>query len=600
MIAALLPSTVAIVLLTQTAHSFLARMEQQRTIVAAAIAVERAVIDAETAQRGYLLSQSPIYREEYLTATKTAGVALNKLSLVARNAGQAQPHVDDVLRHASSELALLGQLANKGDDAALDVVRGGEGRFAAQELRSAVNALDNSLNLSFSRGASDVDQMLKAGQWFAIVGAIVGIAAILLALLILGRYLRSSLSSLLDAMHTPGDFGIPADVASSLTGEFRELGDTYNRMCGRMRAELAKRVDAEARIADLLDRSGEALADRQRVSEVLARISNRLPACLDQQELVALATRFIPQLFDIRSGALYFLSNSATVLSRVASWGDQDTSLAEFAPTKCWALRRGQQHHVTDAATDVTCEHLTKEVTAGYICVPLIAQGETVGLLYLESTGEEGGDDQRRELEDMRVLCENLALALVNLRLRESLRHQSLRDPLTGLHNRRYLDETIDLEFAKSRRNQVPVSLIMADIDHFKHVNDTHGHDAGDYILRKIAACLSANIRKGDVACRFGGEEFVILLPGLNHQEALERAEILREQISTLPIKSAECEVGQVTASFGVATFAGGEETPADVIKSADHALYEAKSAGRDRVRSTNVLDIVAPDKKAA
>ncbi|MEZ0494941.1 diguanylate cyclase [Sphingomonas sp. IW22] len=593
MIVALLPTTVAIVAVSQNANEFLLQMDQRQALLDAAVSVERAVIDTETAQRGFLLSGVSVYKVEYHQAETRAAQALKRLSVLARDVPEESERVIAVIRPARSELALLDQLDVKGRDAAMDIVRNQAARFEAQQLRQAVQALSVSLDRGFEEGAQDVRFLLSLGRWLAIAGVIIGMAAVLIAITMLGRYLRHSVGAILGAMRRSDESGVPDEVTARLAGEFREVGETYNQMCVRMRQEIERRDEAETRIAELLNRSGEALAHRRRVSEILARIANRLPACLDQQELVSLASRFIPQLFDIRGGALYFQNNSATVLTRVASWGDCTSSQPEFAPTKCWALRRGQQHQVADVSTDVTCGHLSCDDLDGYVCMPLIAQGDTVGLLYLEAPAGDQAVDNSQALEDMRVLCENLALALVNLRLRESLRHQSLRDPLTGLHNRRYLEETIDLEFAKSRRHRTPVSVILADIDHFKHINDTHGHDTGDIVLRKVASTMGAHVRKGDVACRYGGEEFLILLPGLEHGEAVERAELLREQIRALSVRAGDADVGQITASFGVATFTGGDETPADIVRNADHLLYEAKAAGRDRVHPRKPLAVV-------
>ena len=173
---------------------------------------------------------------------------------------------------------------------------------------------------------------LLAGQWLAIGGAIFGIIVVLVSLAVLSGYLRRSLSAFLNAIEHTDPAGIPQAVPSNLRGEFQTLGSAYNMMRSRIETEMVQRDEAESRIALLLSQSGEELADRTRVSQILGRISNRLPACLDQQELVTLALRFIPQLFETSRGALYFLNNSGTVLSCVASWGDCTSSIAEFPP----------------------------------------------------------------------------------------------------------------------------------------------------------------------------------------------------------------------------------------------------------------------------
>lgn len=585
MVLALIPSTFAIVALTRTAEIFLGNMTAERALMAQASGAERAVIVAETAQRAYLISPQRAYREEFAKARANAVQRLAELEEGGRASEHDKPQVDAILRSARAELALLDRMQSEGRSAAIDVVRSQQGRFEAQEMRQAVDGLRESQAQQINASSDEMRLFLSIGQWLAIGGALAGTLVVTLSLSILTRYLRSSFNAFLHAIERSDSAGVPQPVITTLSGEFRTLSEAYNMMRKRIEHEIRRRDEAEQRVVHLLSESGEALADRRRAADILGRISNRLPACLDKQELIALSTRFIPQLFDISGGALYFLNNSATVLSRVAAWGGCETSVAEFAPSKCWGLRRGQQHYVLDTVADVTCGHLSGAAPDGYVCMPLIAQGETVGLLYLEMPAEDAGRGGR-DLEDMRVLCENLALALVNLNLRESLRHQSLRDPLTGLHNRRYLEETIELEFAKSRRQATPISVIICDIDHFKHVNDTHGHDVGDIVLRRFASALTNNIRKGDVACRFGGEEFVILLPGMTHEQAVERAEIVREQVRVLKARAGETEVGQVTASFGVATYAGGEESWSEVLRDADSALYKAKAAGRDRVCS--------------
>jgi diguanylate cyclase (GGDEF)-like protein len=586
MVAVMIPTAIAIVYASREAQAYLEEMREHRHVLRTTGKLERAVIDAETAQRAYLLSGDPTYMGEFEKSLVTAKGQMRLVrALIHPDARVEAERIEAVLRPAAAEINLLEKIRTQGTRAAIAIVKTQEGRFEAQELRQAVLALDVAQTGSFSRNGEQVLAMLRAGRWFAVGGVTIGLFASLAALLVVGAYLKRSLEIVLNAMRKADASGIPDDIAAQLSGEFRELRDTYQDMCVRMRREIARRDEAESRIAQMLDESGVELADRRRVSETLARISHRLPACLDQQELVTLASRFIPQLFDIKGGALYFQNNSSTVLSRVATWGECKSSHTEFPPTKCWALRRGQLHHVDDTETDVTCAHLTSEAQGSYVCMPLTAQGETVGLLYLEGAPSEIGDSEaHKALADMRVLCENLALALVNLRLRESLRHQSLRDPLTGLHNRRYLEEVLDLEFAKSRRSGTPLSLVMIDIDHFKSINDTLGHDAGDIVLRHLAATIGGHIRKGDVACRYGGEEFVILLPDVDQASAAERAELLRARIKAVKLRSETDDIPQVTASFGVAGYCGEDRQPADVLRDADYALYQAKAAGRDRV----------------
>lgn len=584
---ALIPTAVIIGWLSSSAESFLDEMQAQRRVIEAASTLERAVIDAETGQRGYIISSLPIYAEEYQRADARGDASIADLVRLKRRLPLRARQIDAVVRPAAAELAMLRRLNVQDVDAARQLVLTQEGRFEAEQLRAAVRDLTNEQRQNLDEDGHKLAMLLNLSRWIALLGIGAAALAVIVTLYFLGRALRGSLTPLLTALRTSDAAGIPNDVAAQMVGEFRNVAQAYNAMCERMRQSMQHREDAERRIAELLDQTDHQLAGRQRTSEILARISNRLPACLDQRELVTLATRFIPQLFDIGGGALYFLNNSSTVLSRVALWGECTSSAPEFAPSRCWALRRGQQHHVADVSIDVTCDHLTTDALNGYVCLPLIAQGETVGLLYLEeSAATAARSGARPALDDMRVLCENLALALVNLRLRESLRHQSLRDPLTGLHNRRYLEETIELEFAKSRRNSVPVSVIMADIDHFKHVNDHFGHDVGDLVLRGVADTLGAHIRKGDVACRFGGEEFVLLLPGLTHDEAIVRAQLLRDQVRLLQLRSGDRAMPQVTSSFGVATFTGDETTPEEVLRAADQALYGAKRGGRDRVQS--------------
>jgi diguanylate cyclase (GGDEF)-like protein len=259
-----------------------------------------------------------------------------------------------------------------------------------------------------------------------------------------------------------------------------------------------------------------------------------------------------------------------------------------MTPDECWALRRGQPHRSYEAP-GLICPHAKVESNggkAGRLCVPLIAQGEVLGLLSMERDADgkaAGALDPDPEHVAM-LIAEQMALSLSNMRLRETLQHQSIVDPLTGLFNRRYLDETLRRELARAKREALPLSIIVLDVDHFKRINDEFGHDAGDAVLRSLGSEIKRYVRDSDVACRFGGEEFVLLLPGCDKQTTAQRSKVLLNTIRAMDVPRASQSIGPITASLGVATFPeDGTEADA-LIQVADRAMYTAKRSGRNRV----------------
>jgi diguanylate cyclase (GGDEF)-like protein len=181
-------------------------------------------------------------------------------------------------------------------------------------------------------------------------------------------------------------------------------------------------------------------------------------------------------------------------------------------------------------------------------------------------------------------------------KLQEQLLDQAVHDSLTGLYNRRYLDETIIRELARAARYNQPVGIVMCDLDHFKLINDTHGHLAGDEVLRVFAELLKNHARGSDIVCRFGGEEFVLFLPDMPAAVAYQRAEQLRKELAAKRITLGTA-VMQVTASFGVAAFPENGRTMDSLISAVDAAMYQAKEAGRNRVvvSSVHAADGSAP-----
>jgi diguanylate cyclase (GGDEF)-like protein/PAS domain S-box-containing protein len=316
---------------------------------------------------------------------------------------------------------------------------------------------------------------------------------------------------------------------------------------------------------------------------LVGEMGELLQSCRSVSEAYKIMARTIKQLFPGMSGALCGFDPAHDQVEAVLQWGRVKTE-PFFSPDDCWGLRRNRMHVVqskSDAAPgELTCPHVTQN-GANYVCLPLTAQRETLGLLHLMS-GDEAITEDRQQLA--RTVSEQISLALANLHLQERLRNQSIRDPLTGLFNRRYLEESLERELNRAQRSRKPLGLIMLDIDFFKKFNDEHGHDAGDAVLREVAVMLSNYLRKADIACRYGGEEFTLILPEADASAAAQKAEQLREAAKRLLIQHGRKSVGAISLSLGVASFPAHGDSGESLLHNADAALYKSKQAGRDRV----------------
>jgi diguanylate cyclase (GGDEF)-like protein len=227
-------------------------------------------------------------------------------------------------------------------------------------------------------------------------------------------------------------------------------------------------------------------------------------------------------------------------------------------------------------------------IAAALLCEPLAAQSETLGLLHVQVRRRVAGKARAALVADrerlITTLGEQVALALANIRLRGNLQEQSWRDPLTGLYNRRYMEETLDREARRAARDGYGLGLLMADLDNFKQLNDTYGHVVGDALLAKIGQFLAAAVRGADIACRFGGEEFVVILPKASLEDTRKRAEALRDGIKTNQLDETKGLFAPVTMSVGVAAFPEHGTSVEELILAADSAMYRAKALGKDRV----------------
>jgi diguanylate cyclase (GGDEF)-like protein/PAS domain S-box-containing protein len=321
---------------------------------------------------------------------------------------------------------------------------------------------------------------------------------------------------------------------------------------------------------------------------LLGKMSETLQSCHTLEEAYDVLSKFANQLFPEDSGALYILDAVQDQLDMVSYWGDFWISSDVLKPEDCWGMRRGRLHVFRDVMVDVQCPHQAESGDFHYYCLPLMARSETLGLLHLRMPiprNDISGRVMQEAKEQLLVsMGEHMALAIANLRLRDLLHNLSTRDPLTGVFNRRFMEESLNREISQADRKRSHVGIIMLDIDHFKRFNDTYGHDAGDILLREVGTTMKEQVRAGDIVCRYGGEEFIVIMPGAGGPETVQRAEKLRESIKNKRIANGVGTLDPVTASMGVSVYPENGSVPSTLLKAADDALYRAKDSGRDRV----------------
>ena len=351
-----------------------------------------------------------------------------------------------------------------------------------------------------------------------------------------------------------------------------------------------KQTEEELREAhESLSVSLDQLEFRNHEISQLSKMTDLLQSCYIMEEAYALISQFAQELFPSATGGVYLLNPSRKIAESVAVWGK---SLSEdvFAVEACWAIRSGKAYCVKDDRSACLCSHLKEAPSAGYFCIPMMGGGEIYAILHLRNYRDGNSQPEvprKQSLERQQQLAMSFAdragMALANLKLREELRIQSIRDPLTNLFNRRYLEESLECALARATRKKSSVGVIMLDIDHFKFFNDTFGHDAGDTILREIGHFLQAHVRKEDVACRYGGEEFTFIMSESSVDSVMMRAEYLRMEVKILDVRHAGQLLGPINFSVGVAVSPEHGLTAKDLLKAADIALLCAKREGRDR-----------------
>ena len=372
-----------------------------------------------------------------------------------------------------------------------------------------------------------------------------------------------------------------------LNGEVRGAYLIFEDVSEQIRANEEQRKHAES-----LDQLVKELELRTNQMTLLNEMGALLECSGAAREACAVVANSMQKLFpEAPFGALYLFKSSRNLIEAAIRWGKTAVSEPTFPPDACWSLRLGQPHWSEYRGTGITCQHLTRSSTTVSLCVPMVAQGNTVGVLHLEfdSAAELRCDSARENVRDSRQrlavsAASQIALSLASLQLRDTLREQSIRDPLTRLFNRRFLEESLERELQLASRKKHAISVLFLDIDHLKKFNDTFGHDAGDKVLQSLADLLRSFFRSTDICCRYGGEEFAIILPESSSQDATIRANALRSEVKSLRLKYKNEALGTLTISAGVAAFPEHGSTSDELLKIADQCLYASKSRGRDTV----------------
>lgn len=388
-------------------------------------------------------------------------------------------------------------------------------------------------------------------------------------------------------------------------GVFKAIVAKNDALIASERNLLASRDELERRIAErtaalaavnaTLERSIRASDEQRRSAVLLGETVRHLQACQSSDEAYDIIAAQFRRLLPDTAGALYVFKPSRNLLERAVDWNSEtEFSASLFRPEDCWALRMGRPHNAAINGSSVRCRHFAADASPA-VCVPVVASGEVLGSLsFCFGVREDGAqrfkvdsdevESEATGVEYLSIMGESVAIALANIRLREALRDQAVHDKLTGLFNRRFMDEVLDLELSRAERNQASLAVIMLDVDNFKNFNDRFGHAAGDAVLAALGGCLSRQARKSDICCRYGGEEFLVVLPDADAAAAVDWADTLRREVENMVLSHQGEQLGLVTVSCGIASYRLNAESKTDLVRAADEALYRSKIDGRNRI----------------
>lgn len=348
--------------------------------------------------------------------------------------------------------------------------------------------------------------------------------------------------------------------------------------------ELTKRTFAENETAKLnseLGRTVSALESKSADLSAIGEFAGYLQSSESIEEVLKITNSLFDKVVPSAAVEIYLSKPSQNYLELKAQWGGAaDRNAQVIYPTDCWCLRRGKDHYSTRSDGTPVCKHISQSSIGDTValCMSLSSTGGQLGIISIQ--GNEALLRARHPI--LGLAAEQLSVSINAMQLRETLKHHSTRDELTGLYNRRYLEEAFGQLHARSVRHDQPYSILMIDIDHFKKLNDSLGHAAGDAALKEIGGVLST-MRSEDIVCRFGGEELIIAMPETDANDASVVAERIRNKIERLKIDFQGVSLPPITVSIGIASFPKDGSDNKAIRRNADLALYRAKHEGRNR-----------------
>ena len=502
-------------------------------------------VDAETGMRGYVITGNSQFLEPYFNSQARIDTLLIQLEKSLDVGGTPNPMVKDLKHKILNFLERLKDTVNtrqlKGEVAATNMVMSGEGK----RRMDAVRAVAQKLRLL------DNEKLQQLEMKYAQVVSYTNNALVLLTLIDLILF-SAALFFLLKSLKTS-----------------KATQDNLNTL----HMESVKH--------------SAMLTQQNHVKVLQARLNEALQSVLSPEEAYQAISNYCQRLFPQYAGAFYIKSNSKDYFECTLQWGKISQSDG-FEPGDCWAARSNNVYRYDYVSQELPCPHYASHDHSHVaLCLPVSTTDEMLGIMTLIDPDKVLNPDAVINEQDeiiAREVVGYIGLAITNLRLRDNLKKSAIVDVLTGLYNRRYLNETLMRELARAHRNKHCLGIIMLDVDHFKMFNDTYGHEAGDLVLKEVGGLLKSFCRTSDIPCRFGGEEFVLVLPDADAEIVSQRAESLRIAVKAINLTYGGNILPSISISAGVSVFPTDATEAESLLKTADDALYQAKRNGRDQV----------------